>query len=138
MLLAVNERYAGLTFYEVSAQVLPLLLLVVVLERGFVFGPATVVVPRPPSLDAEPSRLAHKLAIHNARAGYWSSRVSVRAYPILLLLLLAAGEFAALESLVTERPEKDAFVLTLAGLVGGFTAVVTLAATASGKSAPDS
>jgi hypothetical protein len=131
--VAVSGDTAQQQFYEAAAQTIPLLVLVLVLERNFVFRtPELQRVPDDPTLPAPTSRtdwIAGALVfatmglLRASRLAVWASVV---LYQIIFLVLLALGEFAALQSLATGHPKESAFALTAGAIASGFAAVIVL------------
>lgn len=121
VILTLDGQEAALSFYATSAEILPLIVLAVVLERSFIFRPPVFAVRfRRPGTETPSSSSSTARAVSRIR------RVGA-LYSVLLLLLLAGSEWAALDALATERPGEHHFALAAAGLAAGFTAIVVMA-----------
>lgn len=124
----LGGKSAAPGFYSTSAEILPLILLVVVLERGFVFRPQMISPSLVGPIPERPAPSSWLNRVFSAPApSYQSFRRIVYVYSVMLLVLLGVGEWAALYALATERPGEHHFSLVAAGLAAGFTAIVVLA-----------
>jgi hypothetical protein len=126
----VQDHTAERSYYGAVAEIIPILVLTLALERGYVFRGARLPRP-PPSLDAQgiPNFAARLLDLNN-RVLHGAYLVLGHVYPVLLLVLMAAGEIAALKALGSGSGDTKQLQLTVAAVSGGFAAIVALAAEA--------
>jgi hypothetical protein len=130
---AIGEGYccASADFYAVAAQVLPVLLLVLALERNYFFR-----VSVSPPHRRRPSRRPR------SRVGGWSYDLDRKIEPyldrffgpwllvfaqVLVGILVAYGEFRALQALATGKSDHQSLEATAVALSSAFAAVVAAA-----------
>ena len=117
--LIAGERQATTEYFSAVSQILPLLLLVLVLEQRYFFRRYSLPPRRRPYGGPRGERIAAVV-----------DRVVLVGYPLLVLLFLGAGEWAALAALASSGAvSENAFAFTVAGMVGGFAAICLLPAT---------
>lgn len=94
-----------LAFFGAASQIIPVLLVVLALEHRYFFRPFALGTMGP----------ARRV-----------ENVVYFIYPIILLMVLGLGEYAALEALATGKPDSEAAKTCAGAIAGGFTAACLL------------
>ncbi|HEX5990577.1 MAG TPA: hypothetical protein VFY75_10240 [Solirubrobacterales bacterium] len=105
---------ASLRYFELAAQILPVLLLALVVEQRYFFQEISPDIPASP---LGPTQVQWK-----------RMTAKIYEYQVWMLVLLIGGEIAALWAVAAEQTSRVAFAITTAGLVAAGLAVAVSAA----------